>query len=100
MATETIHLPSEGELAVALKKAAEEPVILEVNGIRYRLSREDIRPPDATEVPLAGKPTSADDPLWHIIGLWQSEEDEPTDVSQNKYQYLAEAYTSKRQVSR
>jgi len=37
-----------------------------------------------------GKPTSADDPLWSIIGIGRS--DGPTDVSANKHKYLAEAY--------
>ena len=37
-----------------------------------------------------GKPTSADDPLWSIVGIGRS--DGPADVSTNKHQYLAEAY--------
>jgi hypothetical protein len=40
---------------------------------------------------LAGKPTSADDPLWAIVGIAHS--GGPGDVSENKYKYLAEAYT-------
>jgi hypothetical protein len=93
--TETIHIAPEGDLAAVLEKAADAPVILEANGIRYRLSREDIRVPDATETPHMGKPTSANDPLWNIIGMARSEEDEPTDVSQDKYRYLADAYAPK-----
>ncbi len=92
--TETIHVAPEGELAAVLKKAAEEPVILEANGIRYRLSRDDVRSPDGNE---AGKPTSAGDSLWNIIGMARSEEDEPTDVSKDKYRYLADAYGPKPQ---
>ena len=38
-----------------------------------------------------GEPTSEDDPLWDIVGMVTSE-DGPTDVSENKYKYLAEAY--------
>lgn len=95
MVTETIHITPEGELAAALEKAAEAPVILEANGIRYHLSREDTRSPDASEATLEGTPISADDPLWNIIGLWQSDEDGPTDVSQNKDRYLADAYALK-----
>ncbi|MBI2941371.1 MAG: hypothetical protein HYY04_13130 [Chloroflexi bacterium] len=33
-----------------------------------------------------GRPTSADDPLWNIVGIGRSEG--PTDVSTNKYKYL------------
>ncbi|MCA1667151.1 MAG: hypothetical protein LC793_07085 [Thermomicrobia bacterium] len=95
MVAETIHITPEGELAAALEKAAEAPVILEANGIHYRLSREDVRVPDATETPHVGKPTSASDALWNIIGIAPSEEGEPTDVSQDKYRYLAEAYAPK-----
>lgn len=38
------------------------------------------------------KPTSADDPLWRIVGIATSAEGEPTDVSVNHDKYLAEAY--------
>jgi hypothetical protein len=34
--------------------------------------------------------TSKDDPLWGIVGMFES--DGATDVSSNKYKYLAEAY--------
>ena len=37
-----------------------------------------------------GKPTSADDPLWNLVGIGQSRE--PGDVSENKHRYLADAY--------
>ncbi|MGI8687764.1 MAG: hypothetical protein ACR2M3_04215 [Thermomicrobiales bacterium] len=93
MVTETIDVPSGSDLAKVLEKAAETPVILEANGIRYRLSREDARVPDATETPHKGKPTSASDSLWNIIGLWQSEEE--TDIAQHKDRYLADAYAPK-----
>jgi excisionase family DNA binding protein len=33
-----------------------------------------------------------DDPLWDIVGIADSGPDGPTDVSTNKYKYLAEAY--------
>ena len=35
---------------------------------------------------------AADDPLWNIVGLAKT--DGPTDVSENKHRYLAEAYTA------
>ena len=39
---------------------------------------------------LRGKPTSASDPIWDIVGMASSKG--PGDVSENKYKYLAEAY--------
>ena len=36
------------------------------------------------------RPTTADDPLWQIIGIGSSAE--PTDIAKFKDQYLAEAY--------
>jgi hypothetical protein len=42
-----------------------------------------------------GKPTSADDPLWNIVGIADGPDDGVTDVSENKHRYLAEAYAPK-----
>ena len=39
-----------------------------------------------------GKPLSKDDPLFRIVGMFHLEG--PTDVSENKHKYLAEAYES------
>jgi hypothetical protein len=39
-----------------------------------------------------GKPTSAADPLWSIVGIGRSTG--PTDVSSHKHKYLAEAYAA------
>ena len=51
---------------------------------------------EARRSPLRkGKPITADDPLWQLIGIGRSEG--PTDVSQNKHKYLAEAYLPKRE---
>lgn len=38
--------------------------------------------------------TGPDDPLWNIIGIANSagSPDDPRDVSENKYKYLADAY--------
>jgi hypothetical protein len=40
------------------------------------------------------KPTSAEDPLWSIVGIADAEapDDLPTDVSSNVDAYLADAY--------
>lgn len=55
---------------------------------------ESIRPvrPTSRKPPSAprGKPTSADDPLWNIVGIASTAE--PTDASK-KHEYLADAYT-------
>jgi hypothetical protein len=34
--------------------------------------------------------TSVDDPLWQIVGMVGDEYEGPTDVSSNKYRYIAE----------
>lgn len=47
------------------------------------------QPPEAEQVPEKG-PTSDDDPLWHISGMVGDEYEGPTDVSSNKYRYIAE----------
>jgi excisionase family DNA binding protein len=39
-----------------------------------------------------GRPTSAEDPIWNIVGIARS--GGPGDVSENKYKYLAEAYAT------
>ncbi len=39
-----------------------------------------------------GKPFTSEDALWNIVGIGRSGF---TDVSENKYKYLAEAYTPK-----
>ena len=41
---------------------------------------------------LRGRPTSADDPLWNIVGMAAGPDDGATDVSTNKLKYLADAY--------
>jgi hypothetical protein len=38
---------------------------------------------------LRGKPTSADDPLWKLVGIGHSGKG---DISENTHQYLADAY--------
>jgi hypothetical protein len=48
--------------------------------------------PVAHRTPRRGRPTSAADPLWNIIGLAQSES--PGDVAENVDAYLADAYLS------
>jgi hypothetical protein len=42
-----------------------------------------------------GKPTSADDPLWKLIGIGHSGQ---SDISENTHTYLAEAYLHRNQA--
>jgi hypothetical protein len=42
-----------------------------------------------------GKPTTADDPLWKLIGIGHSGKG---DISENKHQYLADAYLHRKQA--
>lgn len=42
-----------------------------------------------------GRPTSADDPLWRLVGIADSAG--PGDVSENKHRYLADAYLHRSQ---
>ena len=44
---------------------------------------------------VRGKPTSADDPLWKLVGIGHSGKG---DISENKHKYLAEAYLPHKQV--
>ena len=42
-----------------------------------------------------GKPTSADDPLWNLVGIGHSGRG---DISENKHTYLADAYLHHKQA--
>ena len=44
---------------------------------------------------VRGKPTSADDPLWKLIGIGHSGKG---DISENKHKYLADAYLPHKQA--
>ena len=44
---------------------------------------------------VRSKPTTADDPLWKLVGIGHSGKG---DVSANKHTYLAEAYLPRREV--
>jgi hypothetical protein len=44
---------------------------------------------------VRGQPTSADDPLWKLVGIGHSGKG---DISENKHQYLAEAYLHRKQA--
>jgi len=63
-----------------------QPRLLRKNGEDLALITP-LRPASARRV--KGRPTSADDPLWNIVGLASTPE--PTDASK-KHEYLADAY--------
>ena len=44
---------------------------------------------------VRGKPTTADDPLWKLVGIGHSGKG---DVSENKHKYLTEAYLHHKQA--
>jgi hypothetical protein len=44
---------------------------------------------------IRGQPTSADDPLWKLVGIGHSGKG---DISENKHKYLAEAYLHHKQA--
>jgi hypothetical protein len=44
---------------------------------------------------VRGTPTSADDPLWKLVGIGHSGKG---DISENKHKYLAEAYLHHKQA--
>ncbi len=62
-----------------LRKDGKDVALL--SAVTGREGRREIETPD---------PTSADDPLWEIVGMFDS--DGPGDVSSNKHKYLLEGY--------
>jgi hypothetical protein len=69
-------------------RATNEPRVLQRANEDVAILRPVKRP--AKRRVLRGRPTSADDPLWKLVGIGESEG--PGDVSTNKYKYLADAY--------
>ncbi len=74
-------------------RASNEPRILERDSEELAILRPMKRSPKR-RLPH-GKPFSLTDSLWSIVGTAHSEG--PGDVAENKYKYLAEAYTPKDQ---
>ncbi len=73
------------------------PAVRVGKGVRLQREAVDqfIKPIKPTKTKRApsiprGKPFTMDDPLWNIVGIGRSTG--PTDVSENKHKYLAEAY--------
>lgn len=83
-----IKLDPDSELAHALDHA-HALVILDYEGVRYRLSRDEVSVHNDSD---AGQPTltdAADDPILGMIGMW--DEGEPTNIARFKDQYIADA---------
>ncbi len=79
--TKTIHIEPGSEADSLLKEADNAPVQVESDGSRYLLTRmEDI-------------PVDEPDSILNVTGIWAS--DEPTDIADNKREYLAEAIEHK-----
>ncbi|MCL5958679.1 MAG: hypothetical protein M1358_05060 [Chloroflexi bacterium] len=68
-------------------QSADQPLVLSKGGEDVAI----VRPlrPLKKRIPR-GRPTSADDPLWKLVGIGASKG--PGDVSKNKHKYLADAY--------
>jgi excisionase family DNA binding protein len=71
---------------------SEEPNNVAANKHEHLANLGVIRDPedDAEPVELPVKPFTMDDPLWSVFGTGES--DDPTEVAENKYDYLADAY--------
>jgi hypothetical protein len=85
----TIVVPRGSELDQLLDEATEATILLEKEGLRFRLDRVDA-PARAGSSPRPGAPTQPhDDSLLGLIGIL--DEGDPTDVANCKDEYLAEA---------
>jgi hypothetical protein len=81
------HLPQLAHLIAELRRSGT-PVVLQEHGEDVAMITS-LAP--STTAHARGKPITADDPLWKIVGIGRS--GGLGDVSLNKYRYLAEAYT-------
>ena len=73
-------------------RATNEPVILQQEGQDLAMLTP-LKPVAKRRV--RGKPVTADDPLWKLIGIGHSGKG---DISENKHKYLAEAYLPRKQA--
>jgi len=71
------------------------PTDVSANKYEYLAEAFTTSSPDEEEAEpdeLVGQPFTMDDPLWNMFGIGES--DDPTEVAENKHEYLAEAYLS------
>lgn len=73
-------------------QTADQPLILSSGSEDVAILRPLKRPERKPTV--KGRPTSAGDPFWNIIGIAAGPDDGVTDVSTNKHKYLADAYAA------
>ncbi|MCL4545886.1 MAG: hypothetical protein M1118_15070 [Chloroflexi bacterium] len=83
-----IDISNRPELLQILQEAADKPVVFAQENKIVAVLRP-VKHSTKKRIPQ-GRPTSADDPLWKLIGVGASEGS--GDVSENKYKHLAEAY--------
>lgn len=95
MAKTPVKIKVGSDVALALREAESEgrSAELDADGVTYPVGPRLEPAPRPAKRELRGKPTSADDPLWRIVGIGHSQG--PNDVASNKHKYLAEAYADK-----
>lgn len=84
-AARTIHIEAESELGQILETAADTDVLLEKEGVRFRLNRIDTVESSRRD----GDRALAPERVLRIIGLGASTQD--SDIARLKDQYVAEA---------
>jgi hypothetical protein len=84
-ASKTVHVEADSELGQLLEAAAEADILLEKEGVRFRLNRVDVVDPVG---PTGGRGLAPERVL-RIIGLGASVEG--SDVARLKDHYVAEA---------
>ncbi|TAK35109.1 MAG: hypothetical protein EPO21_07290 [Chloroflexota bacterium] len=89
-----IDISQKGELLRIAEqvRSAKQPLVLSKGGEDVAVLRPLKRA--ARKPHSKGRPTSADDPFWSIIGMAAGPDDGVTDVSGNKHKYLSDAYDS------
>lgn len=85
-ALDVSQLPDVLSLAEQVKQTRTPRILVGADG--EELAR--VVPPKRSTRGSRGKPTSADDPFWRIVGMGRSEGG-PSDVSERVDEYLAEA---------
>ena len=83
----TVHVESDSELGQLLEAAAEADIVLEKEGVRFRLNRVDTAEPVRRAAPR--RPRLAPERVLAIIGLGASAEG--SDIAHRKDQYVADA---------
>ena len=72
-------------------RASNSPRVLQRDNVDVAIIRP-LKRAASTRIPR-GRPARADDPLWQLVGVGESEG--PGDVSTQKHSYLADAYADR-----